>query len=438
MKTSSPSLLELSRQLRQGAVQPRQLVEACIAAYERCESQVHAWVAFDPERALKAADVLSRRKPGVDQPLWGIPFGIKDIIEVSGFPTRCGSRLRNDSLATEDAAVVEKLRAAGAIFLGKTVTTEWACFDPPVTKNPWNLERTPGGSSSGSAAAVATGMCLAALGTQTGGSIIRPAAYCGVAGLKPGHQAWMLSGVAPVSPTLDHVGPIAKSAADLKLIWSVLSDDGFIDDSQWLDDEEFEAQLVSTLAIVEDAFLSQIDPDVRSLFERSLGKLQQQFNLEAYVLPQTFEQIHRHHRTIMAAEAAAVHSQAFEKSPELFGPEVSSLIEEGLRVTAVRYLAARDQQVRLGNEVLQMWPDGALLTLPATVTAAPGCETTGDPRLNSPWSFLGIPAVTIPLGLNEAGLPIGLQLVGLDEQELLETAISCERLLAAGLVCPRG
>jgi len=279
-------------------------------------------------------------------------------------------------------------------------------------------------------------MCLAALGTQTGGSIIRPASYCGVAGLKPGHQAWLLEGVAPVSPTLDHVGPIARTAADLKYVWSAMSDEGYIDDSQWLDDEDRAEQIVSTLAIVEDAFLSQIAPDVRSAFERALGTLQQQFNLEAYLLPQTFAEIHQHHRRIMAAEAAATHRVPFEKSPEAFGPQVASLIDEGLRVTAVDYLAARDQQQRLANEVLQMWPSGALLALPATMTAAPGLDSTGDPRLNSPWSFLGIPAVTIPIAVNDAGLPLGLQLVGLDEQEVLDAAVACEQLVGFAGECP--
>ena len=167
------------------------------------------------QAATKTANALG--------PLHGIPVGIKDIIDVAGWPTKCGSPLREGHVAERDAAVVTSLRKAGAIILGKTVTTEWAGFDPPPTRNPWNLDHTPGGSSSGSAAAVAAEMCLAALGTQTGGSIIRPAAFCGVAGLKPGFGEVAMDGIAPLTLHLDHVGPIARRVSDLYVVWQALA-----------------------------------------------------------------------------------------------------------------------------------------------------------------------------------------------------------------------
>src|SRR5262245_50343953 len=189
MMTQLPSIAKAASDIREQLLRPSDLVEHCLARIEQLEPRVRAWVHVDAAGARREA----RRQDGLARddewlgPLHGIPVGIKDIIDVAGWPTLCGSRLRAGHVADRDATVGASLRSAGAILLGKTVTTEWASFDPPPTRNPWHLDRTPGGSSSGSAAAVATEMCLAALGSQTGGSIIRPAAYCGVCGLKPGY-----------------------------------------------------------------------------------------------------------------------------------------------------------------------------------------------------------------------------------------------------------
>src|ERR1043165_9429198 len=188
---------EAAEAIRGGRVTPLDLVEQCLAAVERWEPHVHAWVFVDAEQARaegkQRGDELAKgRNRG---PLHGIPIGVKDIIDVFDWPTACGSKLWANSIARQDAPIITSLREAGAIFLGKTVTTQYASFDPPVTKNPWNLERTPGGSSSGSAVAVSTGMCLGALGSQTGGSITRPAAYCGIAGCKPTQGLLPLDGI---------------------------------------------------------------------------------------------------------------------------------------------------------------------------------------------------------------------------------------------------
>src|SRR5438045_6953120 len=187
MMPELPSIAKAAHDMREDRLRPSELVEHCLARIEQLESDVHAWVLIDPAGARREAERLDRLANDGDWlgPLHGIPIGIKDIIDVAGWPTKCGSPLREHHLADRDAVVVASLRKSGAILLGKTVTTEWACFDPPPTRNPWNLNRTPGGSSSGSAAAVATDMCLAALGTQTGGARIRPAAVCGVAVLTP-------------------------------------------------------------------------------------------------------------------------------------------------------------------------------------------------------------------------------------------------------------
>ena len=195
----------------------------CLAQVDEWEPKVHAWVVLDRDRALDQARALDEElKNGNDRgPLHGIPIGIKDIIDVAGLPTACGAKRWADRTAERDASVVANLRAAGAIVMGKTVTTPYAWIDPPITRNPWNLDRTPGGSSSGSAAAVACGMCYGAIGTQTGGSITRPASFCGVAGMKPSKlisDSSVFDGVKPFAPSLDHVGPIARIVDDLRIL----------------------------------------------------------------------------------------------------------------------------------------------------------------------------------------------------------------------------
>src|SRR5436190_19232511 len=197
--------------IRTGELTPSDLLEQCLARVDRYEERVRAWVYIDREGAREqAARLTAEVKQNYRGPLHGIPVGIKDIIDVFDMPTGCGSKRWAQSYARRDATCVERLRQAGAVILGKTVTTAYASFDPPVTRNPWNLERTPGGSSSGSAAALACGMCLGALGSQTGGSITRPASYCGVAGCKPTHGRVSGDGVLPLSPSMDHPGPMAR------------------------------------------------------------------------------------------------------------------------------------------------------------------------------------------------------------------------------------
>ena len=212
-----------ARRLRSGETTCIKVVQSCLDRIDEREHEVHAWVLVDRTGALSQANLLDAElRSGRDRgPLHGIPIGVKDIIAVEGMPTCCGMTGWEWNTPLVDAAVVSRLRAAGAIILGKTVSTAFAWIDPPETRNPWNLERSPGGSSSGSAAAVACGMCLAALGTQTGGSITRPAAFCGVAGMKPTYSYIDSEGIFPLSPTLDHPGFIARSVGDLKLMFEV-------------------------------------------------------------------------------------------------------------------------------------------------------------------------------------------------------------------------
>jgi len=417
---SPESLCAIAQQLQRGAVSPTQVVERCLSRIDEVEATLQAWTVVDRAGALAQAKQQEREGIRADQPLWGIPFGIKDIIDVAGLPTKCGSPLRQDApAATEDAFIVKRLRQAGAIILGKTVTTEFACFDPAATRNPWNLDRTPGGSSSGSAAAVASGMCVAAIGTQTGGSILRPASYCGMSGLKPAHHDEHLAGVALVSPTLDHVGPLASSVADLQFIWQAI---GFVDTFA-------KVESVTSIARIDDPFLEQADTTVAAAFEIAMEQLCQAFPITKYTLPICFAEIHVFHRTIMAVEAAKVHETQFAAVPERFSPTVAGLIQAGKQIPTADYLHACERRKQLIGEVVATWPTATILALPTTLAAAPTRETTGDPRLNSPFSFLGLPSLTLPCGFSPEGLPLGLQLVGKTETSLLATAAQIEQIL---------
>jgi Asp-tRNA(Asn)/Glu-tRNA(Gln) amidotransferase A subunit family amidase len=424
MIASLPTIGVAVQQMRAGKLSPVELLQRCLANLEQWEPQVAAWEFIDREGALKEAQRIEKKwKQGASlEPLAGIPIGIKDIIDVAGWPTKAGSPLRAKHVAESDAVIVRKLRRAGAILLGKTVTTEFASFDPPKTTNPWNAACTPGGSSSGSAAAVATGMCLAAIGTQTGGSVIRPASYCGVHGLKPTYGASSLQGVVPLSPRLDHVGMMARSPLDL---WSVLAAIGnpfriarfsrdFLRPAvETKRSSEKGTQPHYPLMRLAADHLPVVDPGVGHIVTEAMNRLQKgNSTADTVRLPCDLAEIAMHHYRIMAVEAAHVHRDAFEREPHLFGPRISELIQTGLGTQAVDYVeSVRHQQGT--KRIVDAWLERqkVILMMPATTSVAPTRETTGNPAWNSPWSYLGLPALTIPCGLLN-GLPVGLQLVG--------------------------
>jgi Asp-tRNA(Asn)/Glu-tRNA(Gln) amidotransferase A subunit family amidase len=421
-----PTIGQAQALIRCEQLTPVELVEICLRRIEAQDDRVRAWVLVEADAARTEAgrqqELLAR---GVDLgPLQGIPLGIKDIIDVAGWPTEAGSPLLAGRVASQDAAVVARLRRRGAILLGKTVTTEFACLDPAATRNPWNLEHTPGGSSSGSAAAVAAGMCLAALGSQTGGSIIRPASYCGVAGLKPTRDRVDRQGVVSVSRSLDHLGPIARCVADLRLLLAAISD--------WQPERATGDQL-PTLLVIRGFFLEECDEAVREVTLSALQRLQQAgAELTAVRLPESFRNVHAMHRCIMAVEAAESHFGSFSQQPQAYSREITALLEEGLTAFAIDYsLSLRHQQL-FRQDVSQMLGEDGVAVMPATKTAAPhGLESTGDPSFQSPWTYAGLPAITVPCGLAPDGLPCGLQLVAPEGREdlLLDVAQWCEAML---------
>lgn len=359
--------------------------------------------------------------------LFGALAGIKDIFHVDGFLTQAGSRLPAEMLQGQEAESVRRLKNAGALILGKTVTTEFAYFTPGPTRNPYNAEHTPGGSSSGSAAAVAAGFCHLALGTQTIGSIIRPASFCGVVGLKPTYDRISRAGVIPLSPSLDHVGVFTSDVDTAIQAARILFAD-------W--DEPIPPMKEPVLGVPEGPYLESVSPEGRAHFERICERLGREYRLKSISIMPDFQAVRDRHDVIMSAEAAGVHADWFEKHEALYSDKFAELIHRGQNVSDDRLqsaLSARDQfRSDLRKEFLDQNID--LWISPSTVGAAPkGLESTGDPVMNLPWTQAGLPALNLPAGTDQQGLPLGLQLVAnwYKDESLLFWGREMEKALAS-------
>jgi aspartyl-tRNA(Asn)/glutamyl-tRNA(Gln) amidotransferase subunit A len=440
------TITEAAGFIRRGELTPVELLDQCLARVDRYEPKVRAWVHLDRAGAREQAERLTAElKAGQNRgPLHGIPIGIKDIIDVFDLPTGCGSKLWANSYARRDATCVARLRQAGAVILGKTVTTAFAYMDPPVTRNPWNLDRTPGGSSSGSAVAVACGMCLGALGTQTGGSVTRPASFCGVYSLKPTHGRISVDGVLPFAPSLDHVGVMANCVRDLAILFqTVAGPSGDPDD--WLGPADYEPtpDCVSgttrewgapKLPIVRlgGLFEDRADPALLAAYAIGLKKLEDECDtFERAVPPPGFADLHASHRLVMAVEAARYHAERMSRHPDDYPPRIAELIEFGLAGRGIRYQQAFWFRDELRRQVSRSLGRGSVMVTPAIPHFAPQPDTTGDPVFNSPWSYTGLPTVSIPAGWSADSLPFSLQFVGVPgrEADLLAVAKWCEGVL---------
>jgi Asp-tRNA(Asn)/Glu-tRNA(Gln) amidotransferase A subunit family amidase len=435
------TIVQVATALAHGETTCEKVLEQCLERIDNYDQQIRAWVSVDREVAHNQArecdaELARRRAQGSMErfsPLFGIPIGIKDIIDIAGQPTGAGSAARlAGPPAARDATVVRKLREAGAIIFGKTVTTQFACFDPPPTRNPWNLDHTPGGSSSGSAAGVAAGMCLGAIGSQTGGSIIRPASFCGVAGCKPTFGRVSLDGFVPVAPSLDTPGPIAGCVTDLAVMLNAISVGDSVKptiDLAALNPEHIEPP---RLALLGGFFDSLADPAMKIALNRAVTRLRSAgASIGERELPPAFDGIHRSHRTLMLYELAESHRQRFSQLRIDYLPELAALIQEALTIPTLRYQADRLHQTRVIVESESLLQDVEALVCPAALGPAPGVSATGDPRFNSPWTYTGQPTITFPIELSADGLPLGLQLVGRrnDEAGLFRTAAWCEAVL---------
>mmetsp|Transcript_28610 Transcript_28610/g.33252 ORF Transcript_28610/g.33252 Transcript_28610/m.33252 type:complete len:468 (+) Transcript_28610:76-1479(+) len=424
------TIQEAQRSIRNGEIKPIQIVEYYINQIETQNDKLQAWVSIDKDIARKEA--LRQEKlleQGIDPgPLTGIPMGIKDNVDAKGWKTLagCPKLLDNKNLPTEDATVVKRLRSAGAILLGKTVTTQFAHLDPAETKNPYNEERTPGGSSSGSAVAVATGMCMAALGTQTGGSIIRPSSYCGIVGLKPSFNSIPMDGILPVSSNLDHVGPITRCVSDAETLFNIMAGRCVdeiapkkIDNSnlryflvQECFEESSEAVKNVTFAVIRDIFGKNNLPKVFTDCDIPLEDIRKDFS------------------NIMSNDAYTFHRTNFECNPTSYKPKIKELILQGKSLQFHDYEKSLNKQETMKYHIKKNLENDMILMMPSTVTTAPNKSSTGDAALNIPWSYLGLPSITIPIGRShEDDLPCGLQLVGTEETTLLVAASYCEDIV---------
>ncbi len=423
------SLAEAARRIAVGDMTSETYTRGLLLRARELDDSVQAWAWLDPAYAIaraKDADdrVRAGRTPG---PLHGMPIGVKDIIATRGVPTGMGSPIYADYVPEQNAEVVDRLQAAGAFAMGKTVTTEFAFLSPSKTRNPWNSAHTPGGSSSGSAAAVACGMAPAAIGTQTNGSIIRPSAFCGVVGYKPGKGVLSTEGVLPLSPTLDQPGVFARSVEDAALLVAHLAH------SRWTISPQISAlKHAPRLVAVRSPVWHLASEDQRNRFAMDVAGLREAGAvIEEIELPGSFNDAHKVHRTIMLYEAAAGSRVVRETYVAKFSELLRKALEEGDRIGAAEFDRALKKREALERDFSRFLDDFDAAITPPAAGEAPSLETTGDPSFCTIWTLLGVPAVTIPTGLGSHGLPMGLQIVGNqgESNHLLATAMWCERQL---------
>lgn len=433
------SATQAAADIASGAMTAESYARACLERAEAIDGDIKAFIHLDPAHVLAQARALDAlRESGARLgPLHGLPVGIKDVIDTADYPTENGAKLYAGRRPTRDAAVVAKLRAAGAIIFGKTVTTEVAFRHPGATRNPHDLAHTPGGSSSGSAAAVAAGMLPLALGTQTSGSVIRPASFCGVVGVKPTHGLIPRTGVMMHSAKLDHIGVFARSLADAALLLDVLAGYDVGDpDTRPIASPNYAAALdappraMPHLAFVRTPMWEKADAEARAALEGFVKKLGDR--AAVVDLPDWFAPAWDAQHTVMAADMAHVHGAPVDANPEKASEPLRAMVAEGRTIPAIQYFAAMDLARRMTATLTDIVAGyDAIITLSAPGIAPKGLESTGDAVFNALWTFTGLPAVTLPLLRGSGGLPIGVQFIGAPgaDARLLRTAASLQAAL---------
>lgn len=416
--------------LRSGRMTLPDFLSQIEVQYAEQESSVHAFIPEDNRftRLQADADALLFSYPDLitRPPLFGALVGVKDIFHVDGFSTQAGSQLPAEVLQGKEAESVTRLRAAGTLIFGKTVTTEFAYFTPGPTRNPRNTEHTPGGSSSGSAAAVAAGFCQLALGTQTIGSIIRPASFCGVVGVKPTYERISRAGVIPLSPSLDHVGFFTPDIETAVHAAHALYKD-------W--NEPTQPLRKPRVGIPNGAYLQSTSQEGIAHFENICNLVEAAgYELQRVEVMSDFDEIRARHDVIMSAEAAQVHAEWFKRYANLYSEKFTGLIHRGQKVTTDQLQDALTARDNFRADIRRAFLDHniGLWLCPSTVGAAPkGIVSTGDPILNLPWTQAGLPAINLPAGKNADGLPLGLQVVGnwYKDESLLFWAKDLEKVL---------
>lgn len=436
MKVSSDpadlTALAARERLNEGSLRAVELTQACLHRIAARDPEIQAWAVVDERLALDQAEALDRyRQTGrAVGPLHGLPVGVKDIIDTADLPTENGNALDRGRRPTEDAWLVGRLKAAGAVIPGKTVTTECAYLAPAKTRNPHNPSHTPGGSSAGSAAAVASGMVPFAIGTQTGGSIIRPASFCGVVGFKPTFGMIPRSGVLRTSRRLDTVGTFARTIEDAALLADALVGHDPADPDtrptaapRLLDTALSDPPLTPQFAFVKTPAWSAVEADCAAGFGELMEALGD--HCDEVELPGIFAEAATAHRRIMLAEIAHNLRPYYDRGADLLAEETRAGIEEGRAISATEYLAALDWREPLYAGLEEIFARYDAIITPAVPGEAPrGLGSTGSAAFNVLWSLTGVPAVTLPLLTGENYLPIGVQLVGqrYNDGRLLRTA----------------
>jgi Asp-tRNA(Asn)/Glu-tRNA(Gln) amidotransferase A subunit family amidase len=403
-------LVSTARDLNSGKLNLLEYLDDVCDRLDAIDPQVQAFLPEPNRRARlrRDAEALMKRYPTAisHPPLYGIPVGIKDIFRVDGFPTQAGSQIPTEVLKGAESAAVQRLRAAGVLILGKTVTTEFAFFEPGPTRNPHNLEHTPGGSSSGSAAAVAAGLTPLALGSQTIASIIRPAAFCGVVGFKPSYGRVDSAGVIYIAPSLDHVGMFTQDMDGMRLAASALVEG-------W---RMVKAKPLEVLGVPEGAYLRQISPEGLQAFEAQLKHLEEAgFTIRRVSALDDIEEMSEHHRALMSAEMAKTHFNWFPRYESLYRPRTAAFIRDGQKVSVERVETVRALQLKVRADLEKQMSEAQIdlwVTPSAKGGALQGLEITGDPAMSYPWTFAGLPSLSLPAGFTSDGLPLGVQLVG--------------------------
>jgi Asp-tRNA(Asn)/Glu-tRNA(Gln) amidotransferase A subunit family amidase len=426
------SAVDAAQAIRDGVISAEQLMRACLARVDAVDSEVQAWAHLDAPYALERARARdeARSRGEAAGPLHGVPVGIKDIIDTADMPTEDGTVLHAGRLPVADAALVHALRAAGAVIMGKTVTTELATYAPGKTRNPHNPAHTPGGSSSGSAAAVAAGMVPIAVGSQTNGSVIRPAAFCGVYGFKPTHGLIPRSGVLKQSRALDQIGVFARTLDDIALVSEQIM---FAHEADPDTRPRARPPLLATLreapplppsiAFVKTPVWERAAAETREAFAELVAHLGER--VTEVELPDSASRAWDWQRTVMEAEMAANYDAEWERGRERLSASLRGQLERGRAIPALDYQKAL-ARIPLVNEALtEIFSSyDAILTPSAPGTAPHGLDATGDPAFCTLWTFCGMPALNLPLMTGGNGLPLGVQLVGprMGDARLLRTA----------------
>ncbi|NKB37719.1 MAG: amidase [Gammaproteobacteria bacterium] len=416
------SAVAATEAIQSGACTSEQLVQNCLDRLQSRENEVHAWQYFNPEYALEQArdcDRTERRSA-----LHGVPVGIKDIIDTADMPTDYGSAIFNAHQPEADARCIELLKNAGAVILGKTVTTEFAYLNPGPTRNPHNLQHTPGGSSSGSAAAVADQHVPLALGTQTAGSIIRPASYCGVVAYKPSFDSYSSAGIHPFAPSLDTLGGFARSVADLGLLANVLANKEII----------VETRRPKSIAMVKGPAWSAAEEETHELFQLIHELMSKNdISVQEVQLPLEFDEINEAQRFIQLKECTQNLNKYYENTPDKLSEKLRLDYEYGMTISDNDMRHAYELVENCKKAIKTLFANHELIVTPASAGSAPLAESgTGDPVFNRMWTAMHLPCVNLPVWLKKRSLPLGIQLVGEFGQDarVLSNALCIEQYLS--------